>query len=129
MFYGGSFYFSLRHGFANIVRSDNYYLAAALLGLIPWAITHDPTFSVIIAVAIDLTASTMTIRKTWRKPASETPVLYGANVLRHILTLFSLQSYNIATTLHSIAMLATNTTMTSIIVLKKPRTIAGKNKP
>lgn len=115
----GIFIFSLRYGFKNVIKTDNYFLAAALLGLIPWIITRDPTISVVIAVAIDLIAFTPTIRKTWVRPSSETPILYGANVLRHILTLLSLQSYNIATTLHSIAMITTNSTMTSIILFKK----------
>lgn len=115
------FVFSLRNGFKNVIKTDNYFLGGALLGLIPWVITKDPTISVVIAVGIDLIAFTPTIRKTWVHPETETPILYGANVLRHILTLFSLQSYNIATTLHSIAMIATNTVMTNIIVFKKPR--------
>lgn len=114
------FVYSLRYGFKHVVKSDNYYLAAALFGLIPWFLTKDPTWSVVIAVSIDLIAFTPTIRKTYRQPATETPALYAANVLRHILTLFSLQSYNVATTLHSIAMITTNTIMTTLIIRKKP---------
>lgn len=113
------FLYSLQFGFKHVVRSDNYYLAAALLGLVPWILTKDPTLSVVIAVAIDLVAFTPTIRKTWCAPKTETPELYAANVVRHVLTLFSLQSYNVATTLHSIAMIVTNSTMTSIILVKK----------
>jgi len=114
------FALSLRHGFKNVRKIDHYFLAIALLGLIPWLITNDPTVSVIIAVSIDLVAFMPTIRKTWLKPQTETPVLFSANVLRHILTLLSLSSYNIATTLHSIAMIITNTIMTLIILFKKP---------
>ena len=73
----------------------------------------------VIAVTIDLIAFVPTIRKTWQNPKTETPILYGANVTRHVLTLFSLQAYNIATTLHSIAMIVTNSIMTGIILLKK----------
>jgi hypothetical protein len=109
---------ALRNGFRNIVKTDTYFLLAALLGLIPWALTDDPTISVIIVVSIDVVAFIPTLRKAWRKPATETPLLYGMNVLRHILTLFSLQAYNIATTLHSIAMIITNTLMTFLIVRK-----------
>lgn len=114
------FILSLQHGFKNIRKIDNYFLAVALAGLIPWIITSDPTLSVVIAVSIDLVAFVPTIRKTWQKPQTETPILFGANVLRHILTLMSLNSYNIATTLHSIAMILTNSIMTSIILFKKP---------
>lgn len=41
--------------------------------------------------------------------------------LRHVLTLLSLSTYNIATTLHSLAMIMTNSIMTLMILFKKPR--------
>ena len=113
------FFFSLQYGFKHIQKIDTYFLIFALLGIIPWVLTSDPTISVIIAVSIDLVAFIPTIRKTWHYPESETPILYGSNVLRHILMLFSLQAYNIATTLHSIAMITTNTIMTVLIVRKR----------
>lgn len=117
------FLFSLKYLFkgkaGHIRKIDNYFLAIALLGLIPWAITKDPTISVIVVVAIDVVAFIPTLRKTWEHPETEKPTLYETNVLRHILTLFSLGAYNIATTLHSIAMICTNTAMTLFILRKK----------
>ena len=113
------FLFSLQYGFKYVKRSDKYFLAAALLGIIPWLIFKNPTFSVIIAVTIDLIAFVPTLRKTYLHPETETPILYGSNVLRHILTLFSLQSYNIATTLHSISMIITNSAMVVLITDRK----------
>lgn len=115
------FFFSLRYGFKNIRRIDTYFLIIALLGLIPWALTKDPTISVIIVVTIDLVAFIPTLRKTWKQPRTETPVLYGMNVVRHILTLFSLQAYNIATMLHSIAMIIVNSFMTFMIIRGKKK--------
>lgn len=109
------FFFSLQYGFRNIKKVDTLFLIVALLGLVPWILTNDPTISVIIAVSIDLIAFMPTIRKTWRQPKSETPILYRMNVLRHILMLLSLQAYNIATTLHSIAMITSNSLMTVLI--------------
>ncbi len=113
------FLFSLQYGFKYVRKTDTYYLIAALLGIIPWLIFDNPTFSVIIAVTIDLIAFVPTLRKTYLHPETETPILYGSNVLRHILTLFSLRAYNIATTLHSIAMIITNTTMVGLIMRGK----------
>lgn len=115
------FLFSLKYGFKNIARIDTVFLAIALLGLIPWLLTKDPTLSVIIAVGIDLIAFVPTLRKTWHEPRTETPILYGSNVLRHILALFSLQAYNVATTLHSITMITTNTVMVGMILLRKKK--------
>lgn len=114
------FLFSLQYGFKNIVKGDTYFLVAALLGLIPWALTKDPTLSVVIVVLIDVVAFIPTIRKTYIHPETETPLLYSMNALRHILALFSLEAINIATTFHSIMMIITNSIM-SIIILKKRR--------
>lgn len=113
------FFFSLKYGFKNIRPRDKYFLAAALLSLIPWAITKDPTISVIIVVAIDLIAFVPTLTKTWAKPGTETWWLYFTNVVRHILALFALEAYNIATMLHSIAMIIVNSAMVSIITNRK----------
>lgn len=113
------FLFSLQYGFKKITRTDTYFLIIALLGLIPWWLTKDPTVSVVIVVTIDLIAFVPTLMKTWREPTSETRILYAMNVLRHILTLFSLGAYNIATMLHSLAMIVTNSLMTTFITFRK----------
>lgn len=109
------FLFSLRNGFHNIARRDTYFLIIALLGLIPWALTNDPTVSVVIVVSIDVVAFIPTLRKAWHRPKSENPGLFVMNVLRHVLTLLSLEAYNVATTLHSIVMIVTNSLMTLFI--------------
>ena len=109
------FLFSLKNGFKGIEKRDNYFLAAALLGLIPWALTSDPTLSVITVVSVDVIAFIPTLQKTWRHPESETYILYSTNVLRHILTLYLTARWNVATTLHSFAMIITNTLMTTFI--------------
>lgn len=113
------FLFSLKYGFKGITKTDTALLIIAIAGLIPWILTNDPTWSVIIAVTIDLIGFIPTLRKTWNFPKTETPLLYGMNVLRHILMLFSLQAYNIATMLHSIVMITTNTLMTNFILFRK----------
>lgn len=103
----------------HIQKTDHYFLAVALLGLIPWALTKDPTISVVIVVTIDVIAFIPTLRKTWLQPETEEPTLYSMNVGRHILTLFSLGSYNIATTIHSIAMICTNSLIVAFLLKKK----------
>lgn len=113
------FLFSLQYGFKHITRTDTYFLTFALLGIIPWIIYKDPTISIIIVVTIDLIAFVPTLRKTRLHPNTEAPELYGMNVARHVFTLLSLQAYNVATTLHSVAMIITNVWMTFLIVRKR----------
>lgn len=113
------FLFSLKYGFKGITNTDKIFLAVALVGLIPWFFTSDPTLSIVIAVGIDLVSLVPTFRKTWAHPSTETPILYGSNMVRHILVLLSLQTYNLATTLHSIAMIVSNSAMLAIIFRKR----------
>lgn len=119
------FALSLRYGFKHTTWVDTAFLIAALLGLIPWVLTKDPTLSVVIVVTIDVLGFIPTLRKGWFEPESETPILYGSNVLRHGLALFSLQAYNIATTLHSIAMITVNSVMTLVLLMRKRRVRAS----
>lgn len=112
------FLFSLRYGFKQVTKRDTYYLFFALSGLIPWILFKDPTISIIIVVTIDIIAFIPTLEKTKRNPHTETSTLYFMNVARHILTLFSLRTYNVATTIHSVAMIVLNSLMTAFIVNK-----------
>jgi hypothetical protein len=108
-----------RNSFKDIQRKDVIFLVIALLGLIPWYFTKDPTMSVVIVVCIDLVAFIPTILKTYRNPESENPILFGSNLLRHILIMFSLDNYNIATTFHSISMIISNFVMLLVIFKNK----------
>lgn len=119
------FLFSIKYGFKNPPKIDKYFLVLALLGLIPWILTKDPTISVIIVVSIDLVAFIPTLRKTYCHPKSEAPLLYGSNVLRHSLVLGALGSYNIATMLHSIVMIIINSIM--VIFIKTCKEQGEKN--
>lgn len=116
------FIFSLRYGFRDIQKIDTLFLVVALLGIIPWVLTKDPTVSVVVAVSIDLVAFMPTLRKTAKHPETESSILYLSNVARHILMLASLRAYNIATMLHSIAMITTNTVMSFLILRKRKST-------
>lgn len=115
------FFFSLRFGSKHVTRTDTIFLIIALLGLIPWALTKDPTLSVMVAVGIDLAAYVPTLRKTWHHPHTEAPILYAMNVVRHILSLFALEAYNLATVLHSAVMVGMNALMVSILAWRNTR--------
>ncbi len=123
------FLFSLKYGFKNPPLIDKYFLALAMIGLIPWLITSDPTISVITVVAIDLVAFVPTLRKTYCHPKSETAILFTTNVLRHGLILITLSAYNISTMLHSISMIITNTIMVIFILFCKEKMDDGSPRP
>lgn len=121
------FVFSLKHGLRHVTKTDSVFLAAAVVSCIPWFLTKDPTLSVVLAVSIDLIAFSPTIRKAWIAPTTESPLFYGANVVRHILTLFSLDAYSIATTLHSVVMVLSNAAITLIVTTRKRVSLSKRN--
>ncbi len=122
------FLLSIKYGFKNIQKKDTIFLVIALLGLIPWMIFKDPTISVIVVVAIDCVAFIPTLKKTFTHPETETSILYISNVLRHILILLLIENYNIATSLHSVTMVVTNTLMTAFILRKNFSTKVSQTK-
>lgn len=110
---------SLKYGYRAITWIDTGFLVIAIAGIMIWLATNDAKYSVILAVAIDLTAFVPTLRKAWTDPKTETKLLYGANLVRHVFALLSLEAYNVATALHSIAMLVTNSLMTGILIFRQ----------
>lgn len=107
---------ALRNPTRDIARSDKIFFVLALLAIVPWLVTQDPTVSIIMATAIDAAAFVPTIRKTLKHPHSETLATYSINILRHGLSLFALGNYNLATVLYPTYLLIMNTFITYIIV-------------
>jgi chromate transport protein ChrA len=110
---------ALRNGSKEITKSDTLAFSVALLSIIPWYFTKDPTFSIIIITLIDVFAFFPTVRKTLNDPDSETLITYALNFLRHGLSVLALANYNIATTLYPFTLLLMNLVMTAIILKGK----------
>lgn len=110
---------ALKNGTKDITRSDKIFFTAALLSVIPWLLTSDPTISVVILTFIDASAFIPTIRKTLRDRTSETLFTYSLNILRHGLAIAALQNYNLATYLYPSSLLLMNSVMTFIILNPK----------
>ncbi len=107
--------FALKKGTKDITLSDKIFFIGALLAIIPWYLTKDPTLSIIIAAAIDVSAFIPTIRKTIINPKSETFATYSINIIRHILSLVALERYNLATVLYPVYLLSMNLIITIIM--------------
>lgn len=106
---------SFRKGSKEITKSDKVFFGLALVSIIPWYITNDPTFSIVIITVIDVFAFLPTVRKTLKDPSSETFFTYALNILRHGLSVVALAHYNVATFLYPTALLVMNLIMTIII--------------
>lgn len=115
------FALSFRYGTKDIRPIDTLLLVAALVTLIPWAVTHDPTISVVLITLIDALSLLPTLRKTWNDPTSEPYSVWGLNMLKHVLALFALGSYSLTTVFYPAGMVLMYALLTGEIILRRSR--------
>ncbi|OGE31002.1 hypothetical protein A2631_04955 [Candidatus Daviesbacteria bacterium RIFCSPHIGHO2_01_FULL_44_29] len=110
---------AFKKGSKDITRSDKFFFGGALLAIIPWILTKDPTLSVIIITLIDVSAAVPTLRKTIKSPRSETFMTYFLNIFRHGLSILALERLNLATFLFPTALFFVNLTIALVILKHK----------
>lgn len=108
---------SFKKGSRDITKSDVVVFIMALIAIIPWLLTKDPTLSVIILTIVNTLAFIPTIRKTIKDPKSETFSSYVIHTFRHSLSILALSNYNLATFLYPAVVALSNLTVV-IIILK-----------
>jgi hypothetical protein len=74
-------------------RTDWISLFASILALILWWLTKNPLIAVLLLIVSDAIAFSITFRKTYHKPYSETLMSYFMSWCKAVLSLFALESY------------------------------------
>ncbi|OGI95741.1 hypothetical protein A2917_00265 [Candidatus Nomurabacteria bacterium RIFCSPLOWO2_01_FULL_42_17] len=90
---------SLFKGEKHITKSDVVFFILALVALGFWVIAEKPIISVILISLTNTLAFAPTVRKSWKKPFSETLFTYILNCTRQCLNLLALENYNLITSL------------------------------
>lgn len=108
---------SFKKGSDDITKLDIVMFIGALLGIIPWLLTNDPTLSVVIMATIDAIGFIPTIRKTIKTPQSETFSTYVINIFRHSLSIVALSKYNLATYVFPATLTVMNL-ITALVIIK-----------
>jgi hypothetical protein len=73
---------------------DYYLMAAALLGLILWAITDKPNLALLFALLADVLAGIPTLIKAYRHPQSESWIAYALSAFGFGISFLSVHIYN-----------------------------------
>src|SRR5580698_6967273 len=68
-------------------RSDIIFISVALLALLPWFFTKNPTASVVLIASIDVLGYGPTLRKSYYYPDEEKAISFGLNSAKHIVSL------------------------------------------
>ena len=73
---------------------DYYLMAAAVIGIILWAITDNPNLALLFSLLADMLAGIPTLIKSYRHPHSESWIAYAISALGFGMSFLSVQTYN-----------------------------------
>ncbi len=121
------FLFSLGVGEKDITFSDVIFLILALFSLFLWLVVKQPVWSAILATAVEVLGFAPTIRKSWNKPYSETLAAYEVGFIRHGISIFALQQFNILTVLYPAVWTLTNIIFTIVLTIRRKVISENKN--
>ncbi len=77
---------------------DYYLMAAALVGIVLWAITDDPNLALLFALLADVLAGIPTLMKAYRHPRSESWIAYAISTVGFGISLLAVQTHNLENT-------------------------------
>jgi hypothetical protein len=77
---------------------DYYLMAAAIVGIILWAITDNPNLALLFSLLADALAGMPTLIKSYRHPHSESWIAYAISTAGFGIGLLSVQSYDLENT-------------------------------
>lgn len=73
---------------------DYYLMAAAILGIILWAITDNPNLALLFALLADMLAGVPTLIKSYQHPESESWIAYTISTFGFGISILAIQTYN-----------------------------------
>lgn len=112
---------ALNRGEKDITRTDKIYLGASLFAIVPWLLTKDPIFSIVLVTVIDFLGFLPTIRKSIRKPQEETLIHYAFAGLKFLLAIVALGNYSIVTVLYPASLVVANWAFIILLVVQRKK--------
>ena len=73
---------------------DYYLMAAAIIGIILWAVTDKPNLAILFSLLADVLAGIPTLIKSYYHPQSESWIAYAISAFGFGISLLSVQTYN-----------------------------------
>jgi hypothetical protein len=112
----------IKKGIGGSSKFDFLILFLALLSLIVWKTTDNPTLGLCMSIVTDLIAFTPTLIKTWQLPYTEEWKFYLSDVIAASLSILSITAYSLQNLVFPIYILLINT-MSVILILYRRKHI------
>jgi hypothetical protein len=109
----------VKRGVKKYTRFDFACQTLAIIGIILWRVTNNPTSAVAIAVIVDLIAALPTWRHAWDHPFAETWEGFAWGGVAAILTLLTLTSYSFIDLAFPLVILFICGSMTTIVLMRR----------
>ena len=113
------FLLALSKGKMSFPLIDWVCLIAALIALALWWFAKLPLASVALLVAADFIAFVPTFRKAYFKPYEDTPITFGLNGFKFVISLFALESLTLTTALYPASLVLTNWSFAAMVYLRR----------
>ena len=110
---------ALRLGEKHITKTDWVSFITALSAIVLWQATENPLVAVVIASIINFLAILPTFRKSYKNPYQESISIWLLDIVRFGLGIIALASLNWTTALFPFAIVAANTSLISIILIRR----------
>jgi hypothetical protein len=102
------FCLSFKYGTKDRTKLDILFLILSLSAIIPWIVTKDPFWSVVLIIIIDALAYIPTFRKCWNDPYSENLLSYNLHNVKFLLSIAALDVHNFITIGYVLAVIIFN---------------------
>lgn len=99
--------------------SDMLFIGVALLALLPWFFTKDPTASIVLIASIDVLGYGPTLRKSYYYPDEEKAISFGLNSIKHLFSLLALGNYIVATWIYPASQIFMNGLVVVLILIRR----------
>lgn len=105
--------------------SDILFISVALLALLPWFFTKNPTASVILIASIDVVGYGPTLRKSYYYPDEENAISFGLNSIKHLFSFLALQNYIVATWIYPASQIFMNGLVVVLLLIRRRQLAVG----
>ncbi len=113
------FLLSFRYGTKNVTSFDTVCLAGALVAIAVWVFLDNVLVSIVLVTLIDFVGFLPTYRKAYEEPYSETMSLYICSIFSNTFSVLAIVHYSVTSTLYVASLVASNTVMVGILLLRR----------
>lgn len=102
-----------------ITKTDWWMLAGALLAIVPWLLTKNPLWSIILVTIIDALAYGPTVRKAYHHPHTEPALSFALASLKWLPALLALSTISLTTALYPTFLMLANGSMAIMLLTRR----------